>query len=193
MKRDDWMLFALTFLTGAAIGMYVYIAAFKPIYAPEGLDNTEANAEEWNVVGKRRGGTGENSDIQPSFRVLSDGSYTYLPGGSGDNSLEPVEGSISRSIVRDLQVSESQLNTHTKRVTGLECASDSGGYDYRYRFTINGETYLMDSCQTTLGYDSDLAKALEDVWNVLEGRDSSRSYNNFSDWAEAWIHRTFRE
>lgn len=192
MKRDDWMLLSLTFLTGLAIGMYVYIAAYKPIYAPADLVSSEASADEWSIVGKQRGGNEDNDYIQPSFRILADGSYTYLPGGTGNKALQSVEGSISRSLLRDLQVSVGDLNTYSKRVTGRSCASDVGGYDYRYRVTMDGDTYLLDTCSTLLGDDSGLAVSLSEVWDELSGKGSGATYNTVSDWAQAWIRRNLR-
>jgi hypothetical protein len=69
MKRDEWMLLSLTFLTGLAIGMYVYIVAFKPTYAPENLSGVESEANEWSMVGKRRAEFHNSDYVYPSFRL----------------------------------------------------------------------------------------------------------------------------
>ena len=114
MKRDDWMILSLTFLTGLAIGMYVYITAYKPTYEANDISETEAEAGEWSVVGKRVGGTDGSDYIQPSFRLLGNGEYTYLPGGSGEMSLEPVEGSLSRGEMVNLRFNESELAAYER-------------------------------------------------------------------------------
>lgn len=194
MKRDDWMLFALTFLTGFAIGMYVYIAAFRPIYTPEDLSNTEEQAEDWSLVGKERGGDVENGYIHPSFRVLGNGKYSYIPGGEGDDSLEPVVGTLPASLMRELKVDADQLEAYSRPVSDHTCASDTGGFDYEYRIISDGETYTLDTCDTALGDESDLALTLEEVWQTLEGGGSFEGFSGSdpSQWLQDWLRTNIR-
>lgn len=185
MKRDDWMLLSLTFLTGLAIGMYVYLMAFKPIYVPDSLNNTEAEAGEWSLVAKRYA-DGSSRYVEPSFRVLSDRSYVYLPGGDSDSALSPVEGKLSAGLMRDLREYDNDLIAYTYAPLQPDCPSAQGGYDYEYRFTVNNTVYLLDTCETALGQSSELAVLLQEAWSELEGR--SRPSGNFSDWAENWLN-----
>lgn len=187
MKREDWMLFSLTFLTGAAIGMYAYIAVWKPVYAPEEIGSQEDIANEWSVVGKRRGGEQALDYIQPSFRLLGNGSYTYLPGGNSDVSFEPKEGKLKRALLNELKVTEETLKLYEVPVNNAKCASETGGYDYEYRFTVKGNTYTLDTCETKLGTNTTLSNSLLDVWQSFSGQ--TKSYNSVSDWVEAWINR----
>lgn len=186
MKRDDWMLFTLTFLTGLAIGMYVYLMAFKPIYVPDNLNDTEADAGEWSLVAKRYR-DGSSRYVEPSFRVLSDRSYVYLPGGDSESALSPVEGKLSSGSMRALRGYDDKLGPYTASPLQPDCPSARGGFDYEYRFTVDNTVYLLDTCETALGQSSELATLLQEVWNELEGG-NSRPSGNFSEWAENWIN-----
>lgn len=186
MKRDDWMLLSLTFLTGVAIGMYVYVAVFKPTYAPENLGASEREAGEWSLVGKRRLDNDHGGAVQPSFRLLGDGSYVYLPGGSGDDdALEPREGRISRSLVREIRSYDNQLAAYGTDASSARCGAD--GFDYEYRVTVANTVYLLDTCYTALGQGTPLSELLASVWDQMEG--GRRSYDSVSDWLQDWINR----
>lgn len=188
MKRDDWMLFTLVFMTGLAIGIYVYVAAFKPIYAPEDLSGVESEASEWSIIGKRRGGEHQNGFIHPSFRVLGDGSYTYLMGGEGDNALTPREGKLSKRMVRALKVTEEDLVIYSRSIS-RQCLTSRGEYEYEYRVVYEGESYLLDTCYTALGHSSDLAEALDNVWMYLsDGTVTERTVDTPSEWLENFLY-----
>jgi hypothetical protein len=192
MKRDDWILLSLTFLTGLAIGMYIYIAAFKPTYAPESLNNTESNASDWSMIGKRRGGDHDDRYIQPSFRLLGTGEYVYLPGGVGDGALSPEKGSLAKSQLNSLLVSEAELASYSRGVSASICASDRGGYDYEYRVTVDGETVILDTCLTSLG-NTEMADKLEVLWQQMGGNGvtggSGQSFDRPSEWIQDWIRQ----
>lgn len=187
MKRDDWMLLSLTFLTGLAIGMYVYIVAFKPTYVPEDLNTTEVEASEWSVVGKKRMESDQSGYVYPSFRLLGDGSYVYLPGGNSTDSLEPIEGSVSSGLIRELKAESRLMPSYTADSTTSYCGGDSEGYEYEYRVTIENRNYVLDTCYTALSHDSEYANLLAEVWMQIEGRGESRSYESFSEWAQSWL------
>ena len=171
MKIDDWMLLTLTFITGVAIGAYVYVTAFKPTYAPEGLSDTEEGAAEFSVVGKAYGGNESASYIRPSFRVLGDGSYLYVAGGEGDEALDPAKGELPSDLRRALlsAASDSVLLDSSETVTKNNCRSFAVGVDYEYRVVKDGEAYTLDTCHTAFNYEDELALVLEDVWNFLGG------------------------
>lgn len=188
MKRDDWMLLSLTFLTGLAIGMYVYIAAYKPTYEADDLSGTEAEAGEWSIVGKRVGGVDDNEYIQPSFRLLGNGEFTYLPGGTGNTSLEPVNGSLSSRDMADLRFSETELATYERSSRMSVCAADRGGYDYEYRITLDRESYLLDTCTVNFS-GSSLNESLTAIWQNIEGEGPTRRYSSVSDWLEDFLRR----
>lgn len=181
------MLLSLTFLTGVAIGMYIYIGVFKPMYAPETLSDTESEASQWSVVSRKRDGANVAGYSEPTFRLLGDGSYTYLPGSEEGTMVEAKEGKLSRSLLRELRTYDDTLHDYSFTVSRAGCASEVGGYDYEYRFTKNTLTYNLDTCYTALGDDTPFAILLTKVWDEVEGRGVIGPGGNFSDWAEGWI------
>ncbi|MBP6924668.1 MAG: hypothetical protein KBB78_03810 [Candidatus Pacebacteria bacterium] len=188
MKRDDFMLLELTFLTGVAIGMYVYIAAFKPLYTPENLNDTEAEASEWSLVARRYGGEPVPGYSDPTFRVLGDGTYTYIPGGADGAAIEPRQGKLSNSVLKQLRSYDNSLMQYSYSASRNDCASYYDGYDYDYRFTKQNIVFDLDTCRTALGEDTPLAKLLSEVWDEIEGRQTEVGPTNFSDWAAGWIN-----
>lgn len=188
MNRDDWMLLSLTFLTGLAIGMYVYIAVFKPVYAPENLNTSESEAGDWSIVGKRRGGEDDPRYVHPSFRLLANGEYIYLPGGLGGNSLEPRKGSVSRKDLSLASLSMSELTNYSREISATSCSSDRAGYDYEYRVTMEGETFVLDTCYSVFA-GSATADDFELLWNRFSGASRGRSYTSFADWIEDFIRQ----
>ncbi len=176
------MLLSLTFLTGLAIGMYVYIVAFKPTYVPEDLGGTEAAASEWSMVGKRFA-TGPSGYVQPSFRLLGDGQYVYLPGGMDDSAPTPIEGRISRGLMREVRAADPRVPGYAAGASPELCS----GQGYEYQITITGATYLLGPCLAAV--DAGYAAVLERVWLEIEGPEPGRRYDSFADWAEDWIRR----
>ncbi len=185
------MLLSLTFLTGAAIGMYLYIGVFKPMYAAENLSATESEASEWNLVSRKRDGVSDVGYSQPSFRLLGDGSYTYLPGSAEGAMVEAREGKISRGLLSNLRAYDDTLLDYSYTVARKTCASEMGGFDHEYRFTKNTLTYNLDTCYTALGDETPFAVLLSKVWDEIEGRSITAQSGNFSDWAEGWIRDNF--
>lgn len=189
MKRDDWMLFSLTFLTGLAIGMYVYIVAFKPTYTPDAVSSTETEANEWSMVGKRRAEGDVSGYVYPSFRLLGDGSYVYLPGGTSAAELTPVDGRLSSSLLRQLRSEDDLVARYSVTAPGTTCDGGLNGYDYEYRVVMDGTAYTLDTCHTMLGQDSGYALLLDEVWAEIEGTDDTRTASSAAGWLQDWIRR----
>lgn len=182
------MLFGLTFLTGLALGMYVYITAFKPTYAPENLSGGEASASDWSITGKRRGGT-EASSAQPAFRVLADGSYLYRQGGLPDENVsETSEGKLAKSLIKNLTLSEAVLQNNAKEISEQNCSSDRGGYDYEYKVLMAGEVYLLDTCSTVFATNSALVSEFGKIWQAMAGKNADASTGE-----GGWLERLFYE
>lgn len=187
MKRDDFMLLFLTFLTAVAIGMYVYIMFFKPTYVPDQINNSESVANEWSLISKRYS-DGPSRTVEPSFRLLGDRTYVYLPGGQSEDSLTPIEGKLSSSLMKKVRQFDSSLAGYTMSSETGQCRSDLGGYDFEYRYIIDNTVYNLDTCDTSLGYTSSLSVTLEAVWDEIE-KGRQIEYGSFSEWAEDWIRK----
>ncbi|CAG1020690.1 hypothetical protein MTYM_00455 [Methylococcales bacterium] len=178
------MLFVLTFLTGAALGMYVYVGAWKPLYAPDKIDTTEAEANEWSMVGERRDVSGE---VTASFRLLGDGSYVYLRSSGEDGTTESKKGRVPKSLIENLKFSTNRLPGSNTPLTSRSCA-DTDGYTYEYRFTLEGDVFELDECYLRSGVAvAGLADDLRLVWSKIEG--GGREYSSFAEWLEEVIRR----
>ncbi len=183
MKAQDKFVFILTFLTGLAAGMYIYVISFKPTYAPETIDANEELAQDFSVIGKQYGGDLQSDYVSPSFRITGNGSFDYRPGGSGEAALEPIVGQLPNSLISDIKslATEEELEFLVQPRAQADCRSHVDGFDYQYRVILEGIEYQLDSCGTLLGYESELAVALEDVWNYLNDPESVSERSLFGD------------
>lgn len=170
------MLFILTFFTGAVLGMYVYFAVWKPVYAPDDLNSAEVAASDWSLVGERR----YEDSIDASFRLLADGSYVFIVLDENGEPMSKKQGNISKSLITDLQISATELASYEEE---QEC-EDVGKAEYRYRFTVEEDIYSLDTCKTILGHNSELAKTLNKVWQKVGGEieDNRTPAAMFTDW-----------
>gem|GEM_PF-1628113 len=196
MKRDDWMLLILTFLTGLAIGMYVYIMAFKPTYIPDKINSTEVEAGDWSMISKKRIEGDQSRNVQPSFRLLANGKYTYIHGGVGDGALDAVEGKISGTLISKIRENDSAISRYAVIDDTARCYGDDEGYEYEYNITIDNESYFLDTCHTALKHNTALAQLLDQVWQEIEGKQGKKSnnpslgsYDTPADWLQAWLRR----
>lgn len=183
MKRDDTMLLTLTFLTGLAIGMYIYIAVFRPMYVPDTVGGEESEANEWSITARRYGDYSNDS----TFRLLGDRTYTYI----AEDEDVTKEGRISRALMREIKRHDDSLEEYTYYSEATDCASYTDGFDYEYRFIVDYATFDLDTCYTSLGDSSELAILLEAVWDEIEGRGDYQAPRSFADWAEDWIRQNF--
>lgn len=167
MNGSDWMFFILTFLTGFVIGLFLYITAFKPTYVPEDFADLD-KASEFSVIGSVYGGLRGPEFTRPSFRVISDQTYQYRPGGE-TGAATVAEGRMVSSLFDALRTAadEDDVAYFSESVARANCASDRGGYDYHYTITIDGTVYELDTCQTNLEPDDELALVLDDVWTYV--------------------------
>lgn len=195
MTTQEWIMFVLTFLTGVFIGFYVYVTFFKPIYDADQLASSESAASEFSIIGKQYGGARGPEYVHASFRLLENGSYQYVPGGSGDQVLEQQTGKLPSSLVRDLKSLATQevFESLSGRVVKEECRLYQGGIDYIYRVTLNQVEYILDTCGTAINYQDPLAIELEKIWNWLENPDSvgGMSGNTLYDIMENYLKKQF--
>lgn len=198
MERQDWYFFILTFITGVFIGAFVYLTSFVPTYLSNGFGGEEADASEFSVIGKSYGGFTTPDYIHPAFRLLGNGEYSYIPGGTGENSLEPIEGKLPASLMQDVKRSatELKLNSYERNAENTSCRYYADGVDYEYRIVLDKMSYELDTCTTALGYNTDLSQALDEVWEYLAdpGNGSIGSRWRGSDFNEAatnWLRSYF--
>lgn len=182
MTSRDTFLFALTFITGLATGVYLYTMSFRPTYVPdEGLVGNESSAQEFSVVGKEYGGFRMEGYVPASFRVTKDGSYTYIPGGIDDEALNEQTGTLPRTLRNNLvaEIEKANLEALAEPAEKEFCEQYVDGIDHTYRVVIEEEFYELDTCRTALPYDHTLTETLDAVWTYL--REGSVEVDERSD------------
>jgi len=185
-------LLALTFVTGVFIGAYIYVSAFKPVYAPEGLSKDEMSASDFSVIGQAYGGFHTKDYIQPSFRLLADGSYSFVEGGTGANSLDVVEGKLSGSLLNEVRdvIYQGSLESLSQPVNNKSCVSAADGIDYEYKVSLDGESYKLDTCLTNLDYNDELAEVFYKIWLYMESP-TNTLWGSPADMLEEYLRRQF--
>lgn len=166
MKHQDILSILITFTVGFVAGGYLYLTGFAPTVAKLEVPSAET-FNEFEVVSEVYGGC---RGACPSFQVLGDGSYRYLYSTSISEEQIIQTGNIPFDIKRNLQraLESESLNAQSRKTTPALCESFSDGFDVRYRITIAGEEYALDTCGTAVNTQSSLWQSLEAVWSYLE-------------------------
>ena len=194
MTLQDFFAFLLVFLTGVFIGVVVYVTSFQPIYAPDNLQNDEAIASEFSIIGKAYGGDQGSDYIRPSFRLLGNGQYDYLPGGSSSVALEPESGTLPKGLLREIKKAAdlNLLADYEEPVSKDNCMSFEGGFDYEYLVVVDKQSFDLHTCFSALDYSDDLAVALIEVWNYLDDPENSKYSRllygeSLNEWMSDWL------
>ena len=164
-KKDIGLIF-MTFLIGIAAGWYLYISAFAPQFN-EYLGESEAVYEDLVVVGEQYGGM--RLGTAPSFQLLKDGSFSYLPFSETGESAKPIQGTLPRTLLNEIKMELTARNLAdlSAIVTDPACASAYDGIDYVYEITLQSEVYTLDTCSTAFTNTSDTGIALDKLWNYF--------------------------
>lgn len=103
----------------------------------------------------------------PSFVLGDDRSYKFFRTDG-----EVVTGIIPEQLMETLEklVKVAPLDDYSKVEEGKSCASYVDGVDYRYEIIVSGETYILDTCKTSLDKNGDFHDGLLKVWEYLEFR-----------------------
>lgn len=168
MRREDKLLILSTFIVGMAIGMYAYFAGFAPV-----TKSVTETVSEWSdtltIIGEAYGGC-DMANMCPSFYIDTDGGYRYFyhPNGVAEAVLR--EGTVSRSLLRELQqnATQAELQVSSRPTDPAYCDSYVDGIDVRYTVTLNDQEYVLDSCGTDVNSDGPLWKSLSNIWDFFE-------------------------
>ncbi len=167
MKKQDILSIAITFVIGMLAGGYLYLVGFAPQF-DKLTGQTASDYNDLVVEGNMYGGF--RSGTPPSFQIMKDGSFRYLPLATGDEAVVAKEGVVPgdlwTAVKADLTSSELYLRSQT--VTPATCASYVDGIDYRYDITLNNVIYMLDTCGTDFTSDSAVALSLEKLWAYFE-------------------------
>lgn len=167
VKNQDYVLLVVTLLFGVFGGWYMYIVVFAPHFNKlEG--QTEAVYEDLVLVGEQYGGMRPNS--APSFQILKDGSYNYVTYTVEAETAVHRAGTLPTDLWREVKndMTRAKLESLSRPVTDIACASASDGIDYRYDITLNSVKYGLNSCTTALGHSPTVILTLDKLWTYFE-------------------------
>jgi hypothetical protein len=166
MQKQDILSILITFVVGFFAGGYLYLTQFAVVFNPDTV-TSEAIVSEFSVIGEEYGGCGEQC---PSFQVLEDGSYRYkyVPAGAFEATIK--NGTLPLTLRREVLqgLTESTLTTQSQNIDTISCSSDGGGIDSRYRITLEGGEYILDSCGTSINEQSVTWQGLAKLWSYFE-------------------------
>ena len=158
MKPDQKIALFLTFITGAFAGGALYLTVFAPEYKADPVEEKSA----LSVTGEMYGGCSRGGAC-PSFRLAGDRTYFYSVGS------ERSEGTLPSSIASEIydNLTEYRLAAHSAIVEKDDCMSAVDGIDYYYEVSLGGKRYVLDTCETSLSYGSDLQQSFLTAWQFM--------------------------
>ena len=166
MKRQDVLILLITFLVGIITGGYLFLTGFAPQFlAHNGA--TDTTYSDFSFSGEVYGGC-SRGDACPSFQVLMDGSFSYLPLGvvSGTG---VINGNLSKLLMQELQTKFTNVNLEiaSRSIEATTCDSYLDGMDFHYQVTLKTVVYIFDTCGTDFSTTSDMGVTLEKLWSYL--------------------------
>lgn len=167
-SKQDYLVMIMTFVVGVIAGFYLYTTAFAPNF-DEFVGQTEEVYEDFVVEGTQYGGD-RMGGTAPSFQLLENGSYRYLPYAAGGETPTAVEGTLPRELLNEVKqtLTEEALENSAQIVTRGDCMSYVDGRDFTYNVTLDGFDYTLDTCTTALSSGSIIKTTLDKLWNYFE-------------------------
>lgn len=165
--KQDILIMIVTFIVAVCAGFYLYLTAFAPQFE-DLTGQTEEVYEDFVIEGSQYGGDRMGGSA-PSFQVLKNGTYRYLPYTAEGEVAEAKEGTVPRSLLTEIKniLTADSLESASTIVTRGDCMSYVDGIDYAYAVTLRGESYTLDTCTTNLKSDGSMALALDKLWNYF--------------------------
>lgn len=169
MKKQDLISIMITAIVGFFAGIFMFVSYANSIALPivAGDVPTQAEAQEFSIVGEVYGSCAENC---PSFQLLENGNYRYRYVLERGQPALIKDGTLPLGLQSDIknELALTTLEAQGEIKDRLACASESEGFDFRYKIMFDGEEYILDSCISAIDYGSDLWIALTAIWNYLQ-------------------------
>jgi hypothetical protein len=167
-SRQDYLVMIMTFVVGIISGFYLYTTAFAPQF-DEFMGTTEEVYEDFVLEGSQYGGD-RMGGTAPSFQLLENGSFRYLPYVNEGEVAVAKEGLLPRALLNEVKqtLTTDALDISSQIVTRGDCMSYVDGRDYTYNVTLDGSEYTLDTCTTALSTDSLIYATLDKLWNYFE-------------------------
>lgn len=166
-KKQDIVIMIGTFFVGIFAGGYFYTTAFAPQF-DELTGQTEEVYADFVIEGSQYGGD-RAGGTAPSFQLLENGSFRYLPYVVEGDTVEAKEGVVPRSLLSEVKqiLTKEALETAAGPVVRGDCFSYVDGRDFVYKVTLDRINYTLDTCTTALTEDSLVNTALDKLWNYF--------------------------
>lgn len=166
LKKNDTLSILITFVVGFVAGGYLYIAHFSKLLGAIDIP-TESASENFTLVGEAYGSC---DDVCPAFQLLNNGSYRYQYTPVRGEPKQILEGTLPLDIQRAVKKSltERTLVEQSQKITPKDCNSYQGNIDVRYTVTLDGTTYVIDSCGTAVDGTSDAWETLSGIWSYFD-------------------------
>ena len=166
MKRQDTLSILITFVVGFVAGGYLYFAHFSKILNPDSVQTAES-ASAFTIIGEAYGSCGT---VCPSFQVVKDGSYRYQFTAEVGQEKTIKSGTLPLDVQRALKKAliEEDLVEQSQPITPADCNSRNNGIDVRYKISLEGAEYTLDSCGTAVLGESELWNGLAKIWNYFQ-------------------------
>lgn len=159
MTHQDILSIGITAVVGLLLGIYVYIIGFAPTYRlPE--VGTSAGYAGLVIVADAYGACATTGECF-SFQLRGDGTYRAFFSGKV---ADAYEGKLSGALYRRLSLlTSATLTPYTESLPAPECHYGADGTNYRMLVTVEGANHPMDTCTTTIDYESAVWLLLSEV------------------------------
>lgn len=165
MTHQDKISILVTFVVGMLVGSYLYVTGFAPTYRLPEADQVSAY-DGFVIIGDSFGGC-EVTNSCISFQLFQNGTYRVIYKRDG-KSVEKTS-SIPRSLRQELvtALEPAALTRDSKPLLLLNCAFGEEATNFRFTITSNKESYLLDTCATSIAYTEPLWSALANAWGSV--------------------------
>ena len=169
MKKNDLISILITASVGFLVGFYLYLTSFAGILNKVFMFDAEG-VSKLTVVGDLYGGC---SSSCPSFQVTRDGSYHFIYPATKNSEKINKEGDLPFLLMVKLtnNLTVQELEKQSEELTVPICGSDAETNEVIYRITLDGRSYVLDSCETKVNKSSKLWNTLLETWKYLQTND----------------------
>lgn len=156
----------ITAVVGFIFGVYIFWSGWLDNFGGPDVPS-QYDFSDFTLVSEVYGGC---RDACPSFQILANGTYRYLYTPAVGEKQIIRDGSIPRSLRRELQsvMNEQSLENQSATIEPSFCNSYADGIDVIYRITFKGEEYELNTCGTAIDTTSRVWDTLVKTWNYFE-------------------------
>jgi len=174
MTKRDWLLFISTFVMGVVCGGWLYLTVFVPKYVsnPVVQEFVTRPTTDWTLTVVTYGGCQPTNQCA-GFSVTDRGQYRYQSTPTTKVAVGTLPQTLHQTLASQLE-DPAVARLATDR-DFARCRSFAGGIDYTLTLQTGPTSLTLDTCTTTLGYDSDLTAVVDDLLRFMANLDQFQS------------------